>query len=115
MVTSDYHHYVVTSTGFRALSWDQFRKGNQAAHKASPDWKISPLQIVVEGDRAAVLLIGRGTHVGSFAGEKPTGRSIALPITIFHQVRDGRLVADWEIADAAPLLETLTVDSAGRR
>ena len=115
MVTSDYRHYVVTSTGFRALSWDQFRQGNQAAHKASPDWKASPLQIVVEGDRVAVLLLGHGTHVGSFAGEKPTGKSISLPIVIFHQVRGGRLAADWEVADAAPLLKTLAADSAGQR
>ena len=108
MVTPDYRHYVVTSTGFRALSWEAFRKGNEAAHRASPDWKNTPLQIVVEGDRVAVLLIGHGTHVGSFAGEKPTGKSVDLPVTVFHQVRRDRLAADWEVADAAPLLEALT-------
>lgn len=115
MVTSDYRHYVVTSTGFRALSWDEFRKGNQAAHRASPDWKNSPLQIVVEGDRVAVLLLGHGTHVGSFAGEKPTGRSLDLPVTVFHQVRGDRLAADWEVVDAAPLLEALATPRAGVR
>jgi predicted ester cyclase len=108
MVTEDYRHYVVTGTGFSARSWQDFRKGNQAARQASPDWKNTPTQVVVEGDRVAVLLTGQGTHLGSFAGETPTGRTLTLPIVIFHEIRGRKLAADWEVADAGPLMRTLS-------
>ena len=64
MATSDYRRYVVISTGFRARSWEDFRNGNQAAHRAPPDWKNSPMQVLVDGDRQVLgaLQIPPGTE-----------------------------------------------------
>jgi hypothetical protein len=33
---------------------------------------------------------------------------VTLPIAVVHQVRDGRIAADWEIADTGPLTRRLT-------
>ena len=108
LVTPDYRHYVVADTGFRVLKWADFKRGNAAAHAAFPDWTNTPLQVVSEGTQVAVLLLGRGTHRGSLGGEKPTGQSVALPIMLLHEVRDGRIAADWEVSDTGPLMQLLT-------
>jgi len=108
MVTADYKHRVVTATGFSERTWETFRKGNQAARLASPDWKNTPVQIVVDGNRAAVLLAGHGTHRGSFGGEKPTGKTMDLPVAVFLEIRGDKIAGDWEVSDAAPLMRKLS-------
>ncbi|GAB6197443.1 ester cyclase [Lysobacter xanthus] len=108
MVTADYRHHVVTATGFSERTWEAFRKGNQTAHAASPDWTNTPVQMIVEGNRVAVLIAGHGTHSGSFAGEKPTGRTMDLPVAVFLEIRGDKIAADWEVSDAAPLMRKLS-------
>jgi predicted ester cyclase len=108
LVTPDYRHHVVADTGFRALTWADFKRGNAGAHAAFPDWTNTPLHVVSEGTQVAVLLLGRGTHRGSLGGEKPTGQRVVLPIMILHEVRGGRVAADWELADTGPLMQRLT-------
>ena len=108
MVTSDYKHHVVTSTGFSERSWEQFRKGNQTARTASPDWTNTPVQMIAEGNQIAVLLAGHGTHTGSFGGEKPTGKTMDLPVAVFFEIRGDKIAADWEVSDAAPLMRKLS-------
>lgn len=107
LVGPDYRHHVTGPDGFRAVGWDAFKRGNRHLRTAFPDWSNAFLQIIAEGDRVAVVLQGRGTHRGSVAGERPTGRSATLPIMIVHQICRGRIVADWEMVNTGPLMETL--------
>jgi predicted ester cyclase len=55
----------------------------------------------------SLLLLGTGTHRGSMGGEPVTGKKVTLPIALTHEVRDGRLVADWEVVDTGPLMRSL--------
>jgi predicted ester cyclase len=107
MLGPDYKHYVVSAGGFKPLSWEAFKEGNRAARKAFPDWKNTPVRILAEGTFVSLTMIGTGTHRGSLAGEPATGRAVTLPISITHEVRDGRLVADWEVVNTEPLMRAL--------
>lgn len=107
MVSSDYRHFITTAGGFRAISWEAFKRGNQRLRSAFPDWRNTFLQTIAERDRVAVVLQGTGTHRGSIAGERATGRTATLPLMIVHQICRGKLVADWEMVNITPLLEAL--------
>jgi predicted ester cyclase len=107
MLGADYKHYVVSAEGFKPLSWEAFKKGNSAAREAFPDWKTTPVRIVAEGMFVSLTMIGKGTHRGSLSGEPVTGREVTLPIAVTHEVRDGKLVADWEVVNTEPLMRVL--------
>ena len=107
LVAADYRHYVVSDTGFRSIGWTAFKAGNQGARGAFPDWTLGADLLVAEGEYVAALVIGRGTHRGEFAGVPATGRTVRVPITVIHQVRGGRLVADWEVANTEPSMRAL--------
>ncbi len=108
MLAAGYKHYVVSADGFRPLSWDAFKRGNAAARIAFPDWKSTPVRIVADGTFVSLTMIGTGTHRGSLSGEPVTGRVVTLPISITHEVRDGKLVADWEVTNTEPLMRVLS-------
>ena len=74
---------------------------------AFPDWQLTADLLVAEGEYVAALVTGRGTHQGIFADVPATGRSMRLPVTIFHQLRGGRLVADWEVVNTEPFMRAL--------
>jgi pimeloyl-ACP methyl ester carboxylesterase/predicted ester cyclase len=115
MVSPSFRHYVVSDTGFRAVDWAAFKRGNAGARGAFPDWEIAPLVLVAEGEYVSALLMGRGTHRGSLGGEAPTGRSTRLPIALLHQIRDGKLIADWEVVNTEPAMEALRSSPAPAR
>ncbi|MGE0226632.1 MAG: ester cyclase [Acetobacteraceae bacterium] len=62
-----------------------------------------------DGDRIAVRWRGRGRHVGSFMGETPTQKEIALTGISIYRVADGRIAADWVIPDNLGFLIQLGV------
>jgi predicted ester cyclase len=103
-----YCHHTPAASGWTSASWNEFRSGAEHVHAAFPDWKNEIVQIVSQGERVAVLLMGSGTHKGSLGGEEPTGRSATLPIMVFHEIRDGKLIADWEITNLQPLMQSLS-------
>ena len=107
LVTADYRHHIVTDSGFQAVSWQVFRRGNARARSAFPDWTNTPTQVTAEGNRVSTILIGRGTHQGSLTGEPPTGRRVTVPISLVHEIRNGRLSADWEVVDTGALMRAL--------
>lgn len=107
LVAPGYRHHVVSDTGFRAIDWAAFKAGNAGARQAFPDWTLTPDLLVAEGEYVVALVTGRGTHRGSFAGIPATGRTTQLPLALVHQIRGGRLVADWEVVNAEPALRAL--------
>lgn len=112
LVAPGYRHYVVSDTGFRAIDWAAFKAGNAGARRAFPDWTITPQLLVAEGEYVVALVAGHGTHRGDFAGIPATGRTTRVPVALVHQVRDGLLVADWEVANTEPAMRALRAGAA---
>ena len=107
LVDKDFKHYYVKDTAFAAMDWNGFERGNQMARKAFPDWQLNVLIIVAEGEYVSVLLKGQGTHLGAFAGIQPTNINASAPIMMLHQIKNGKIIADWEVANMDLFLKQL--------
>jgi glyoxylase-like metal-dependent hydrolase (beta-lactamase superfamily II)/predicted ester cyclase len=66
----------------------------QTVFGAFPDWRFDVLELLAEGDRAAVRWRARGTFAGpgSFMGFEPTGARVDVEGADVVQVTDGRIV-----------------------
>ena len=107
LINKAYEHHYVADTGFASVGWKDFEKGYRASLKAFPDWKLTPLKVVADGEYVSVLLVGKGTHLGDFAGITATKIKASAPIMILHQVKDGKLIADWEIMNTGLFIKQL--------
>jgi predicted ester cyclase len=107
LIDKDYKHYFVKDTGFVFTSWNGFEQGYKKSHTAFPDWKLTPFKIIAEGDYVSVLLRAEGTHLGNFAGIPATKVKARAPIMLLHEIKEGKLIADWEIMNTALFLKQL--------
>lgn len=57
--------------------------------------------MVVEGDTVAVRYLERGTSVGPFRGQEPTGKSYELVAMEWFELKDGRIHRRWGARDMA--------------
>lgn len=58
-------------------------------------------ELVAEGDKVAARYTERGTFVGPFRGNQPTGKSFELVAMEFFEIRDGKIVRRWGARDHA--------------
>ena len=88
--------YVVPGIGYVA---EAVKQNVTAFREAFPDlaWTID--DVVGEGDRVAIRLTLHGTHLGTFRGIAPTGRSVTMQEMVFWRLIDGRLHTGWFQAD----------------
>jgi predicted ester cyclase len=74
---------------------------------AFPDYQWKRIALVVEGDRVAAHLRGRGTHRGPFRGVAATGRHVNVAEFAFYRVERGRITEFAGTADDAELMAQL--------
>lgn len=103
IVAEDYNdHLAGQSPGRETLK--QYFGG---LHATFSDLKLPIAAIVAEDDKVAVLNSVRGTHKGSFAGLKATGRSIDAMAFQLYRIQNGQLAEHWEVADFSTLLRQI--------
>jgi len=107
LVDKDFKHHYLKDTGFSFTPWSGFEEGYRASQKGFPDWKLTPITVVAEGEYVSVLLRGEGTHLGKFAGIPPTKVRAIAPIMLLHQIKNGKIVADWELSNTSSFLNQL--------
>jgi predicted ester cyclase len=107
LIHPDFKHHFVKDSGFGVTSWSGFEKGYRMSQKAFPDWKLTAINVVAEGDYVSVLLNGQGTHRGEFVGIPATNKKAGAPVMLLHQIKDGKIIADWEIMNTSSFLEQL--------
>ena len=95
VMSADYTHH----NNGASMTLAQFRRGAAWVRAGIPDFHIEIEDVFAEGDRVAARGVGRGTHLGSMFGEKPTSRPVALHITVIYRLLDGRVAEDWETMD----------------
>ena len=54
-----------------------------------------------------------GTHLGSFLGHEPPGRSFRMHTAEFFRVADGRLAEHWDVWSPQGMLMQLGIIPAG--
>jgi predicted ester cyclase len=65
--------------------------------------------VIAEGDKVAVMWLNEGTHVGSWFGFPPTGKSVTTHGADIHLLRDGRLAEHWDVVDVTDFLAKVGV------
>jgi predicted ester cyclase len=91
----------------KTLTLAEFKEGGAFVHRAFADYTLTIDELIVSGDNVAVRWTASGTHVGSFFGEAPTGRRVAVQGMTMHHVSAGRITDDFEVIDLAGLRTVL--------
>jgi predicted ester cyclase len=63
--------------------------------------KLTVEEIIAEGDALAVRYTERGTFVGEFRGNKPTGKPYEVVAMEWFGVKDGKIQQRWGARDWA--------------
>ena len=76
---------------------------------AFPDLHCTIEDEIYEGDKFATYWTMRGTHRGSFLGNRPTGRSIMILGIIFARIENERIAEGWILVDQMGVLQQLGI------
>ena len=72
-----------------------------------PDLTTSIEDMFVSGDKLAVTLIWRGTHIGSYGGVAATGKPVEVRDTAIWHFRDGKVVEILTLQDQFAMLKQI--------
>ena len=73
-------------------------------HTAFPDVHFSVEDMFADDERVAVRWVARGTHLGPFLGNKPTGRRFWIEGIGSYRVENGQMVENLVNEDSLNLL-----------
>lgn len=76
---------------------------------AFPDLHCTIKDEISEGCKSAAHWTMRGTHQGSFLGNPPTGRPMAIQGIIFARLKNERIAEAWILVDQMELLQQLGI------
>ena len=71
---------------------------------AFPDLRMDVNDVLIDGQRAAVLATFTGTDSGGFMGMPPTGRRVTIPVAFLYEFKDGKITRDRRMYDFTGLL-----------
>jgi uncharacterized protein (TIGR02246 family) len=71
---------------------------------AFPDLMVSTEDLLVDGDRVALLCRITGSHAGEFFGVAPTGRRIEVAGAFIYRLQNGQIVHERRVLDFTGLL-----------
>lgn len=84
-------------------------------HSAFSDARTEITAILVDGNRAAIEFIGRGTHDGAFVTPmgnlSPTGRTVEVPFSSVWEFENDKITATRTYYDAATFARQLGMGS----
>ena len=63
--------------------------------KSFPDWHEEIQQMVVQGDKIALITKGTGTMKAKFGPMEPTGKSAVTTTIMIHRFVDGEVAESW--------------------
>jgi predicted ester cyclase len=64
-----------------------------------PDFEMHAEDVVAAGDKVWVRFVARGTNLGHFMGNPPTGRKIMIDVIDIARFKDGKIVEHWGVPD----------------
>ena len=83
---------------------DQIKQVFQTYFVAFPNLQMEENEVVIDGQRAAVLATFEGNDVGGFMGMPPTGRRVTIPVVFLYEFKDGKIVRDRRVYDFTGVL-----------
>ena len=84
-------------------------RGRVIAHReAFPDWTEEIEDTIIERDRVVARFTSRGTNLGDFLNNPPTGNRIEISEVAIFKLRDGKVVEQWVYPDILSLQRQLS-------
>ena len=83
---------------------EQIKQVFQTYFVAFPDLGMDVGEVLVDGQRAAVMATFTGTDRGGFMGMPPTGRQVTIPMVFLYEFKDGKIIRDRRVYDFTGLL-----------
>ena len=78
------------------------------AHRSSfPDWTEEVEDEIVDGDRVAIRFKSRGTNLGDFLGNPPSGNSVEISEVAIFRFMNGKISEQWVYPDILSLQRQL--------
>jgi len=68
------------------------------------DMRLEQDELLIDGDRVALLARVSGTDTGGFMGMPPSGRQVRFPSVFFFELRDGHIARERRIYDFTGVL-----------
>jgi predicted ester cyclase len=86
---------------------EDFKRAVAMFFTGFPDLRVEILDMLVDGDRAAVRFRESGTHLGQFVGVAPTGNKIMFSGMGIYRAQGGKLVEEWFVDDSRAIFEQI--------
>jgi C-1 hydroxylase len=81
-----------------------WKEGMRWVRQAFSDIRFDLLTLVAEGDMVAVRSVWTARHSGAFMSIQPTHQIFVARNADFYRVRNGRMVAHWDVSDFLSIL-----------
>jgi steroid delta-isomerase-like uncharacterized protein len=107
MITEDFIAHLVGMSA--PLDRDGFIKFGSKFRTAFPDGCHQFDLPICDDDKVVTKGEFTGTHLGSFQGLPPTGRSISIAVMHIDRVIDGKVVEHWGQGDQAGMMQQLGI------
>ena len=72
--------------------------------KAFPDWRLKTEQLIIEGERAAIVFSTNATHSAEFMGLPATGRTAKVTGVLVQRLDGGEIHEELRLYDFTALL-----------
>jgi steroid delta-isomerase-like uncharacterized protein len=86
---------------------ERFKAAVQTFFTAMPDLHVEILDLLVDGDKAAIYFRERGTHLGEWVGVAPTGNQLSYTGMGIYRAENGKLVEEWFVDDSRTMFEQI--------
>ena len=82
-------------------------KSLEMLHAGIPDFEVTIVDMIAEGDKVAIRLKWSGTHHGDFMGMTATGNAISIDVFDMFRVQDGKITDHWGVSDTLTMMTQL--------
>jgi steroid delta-isomerase-like uncharacterized protein len=80
---------------------------------AFPDMTFTIEHMLAEGDKVAIHLVGRGTHLGELRGVAPTGKRVVIGGAAIHRIEKDKIAETYQVVDRLSLREQIGTPQMG--
>jgi|SRR5688572_13085152 len=95
---------VVSPTGGVLEGRQEIKRIYEVWFRAFPDLAFLTEDLIVDGDRVALICRVSGTHLGEFFGMAATSRRIVLSCAFIYRLEDGLIAHERRVLDFTGLL-----------
>ena len=83
---------------------EQIKQVFQTYFTAFPNLEMEEHEVLIDGDRAAVMATFSGQDVGGFMGMPASGRRVTIPVVFMYEFKNGKIVRDRRVYDFTGVL-----------